>query len=263
MICELPNSDGNNALKTQNKKSANVRTSIKGRKIRRVENKPIKIEDEDVEYIGIEKTEETADEQPEMIIESDEPSHEPEKRDKPVITEPDRPIPISEPEPFRTDIISDGVTSDVMTGAKKINEGKGLIYEIAEELYIKEKTISELESLIKPPFHKNFDTERTEELDEQAGKRIKKLVSAAGETDKTPTFLPEPIYEECASPLETKQALLAELIFLVPLVNIAVSVFMVMNPSVNKNIKSMCRAFLIITGIIMVLLGGFLFGKLL
>ena len=44
----------------------------------------------------------------------------------------------------------------------------GIVYEIAEELYCREKTAAEIEALCQPPFRKVFDSQRMEQLDRQA-----------------------------------------------------------------------------------------------
>lgn len=191
------------------------------------------ITEETVEYVGIE--EELPDEKPiEKLMNKDE-----NKRMRIL------------PEGFSTDIKASEITTE---------KGMGLIYEIAEELYIKEKTVSEIEALAAPPFRRNFDSDTKQRLDRAASRRTGRILSDAGTAAYQPTFLPEAIYEESSKPMETKQALLTELLLLIPFINIAVAVFVASDKSANKSLRSFCRAFLIITGVVMILLTGVLLG---
>lgn len=226
MICEILEAgednlcslDGNTALQTKDNHTENVRTRMTGRKKRRTENKPIKIDEENVEYIGIENKSVTIEKPIERLIEEPVVPEPPVLPDAPVITEPEKNTPPGKDRPVKPEIISEGFSSEAaVTGnITTYSESRGLIYEIAEELYIKEKTAAELEALAKPPFHKNFDEERKGELNRQVKARTRRLIAAAGESSYTPTFLPEAVYEDCSRPMETKQALLAELLLLIP-----------------------------------------------
>ncbi len=156
--------------------------------------------------------------------------------------------------------LPEGFTSDAKSGNDVSEKGFGLIYEIAEELYIKEKTVSELEALARPPFRRNFDENTRYRLDRQAVRRKDHVLSSAREASYELSFLPESAYEESCKPMETRQALLTELLMLIPFVNIAAAVFVSMDKSANKNLRSFCRAFLILTGVVMILLTGVLLG---
>ena len=99
-------------------------------------------------------------------------------------------------------------------------------------------------------------------MNRQVKARTRRLIAAAGESSYTPTFLPEAVYEDCSRPMETKQALLAELLLLIPVFNVAAAIYFAVNPSVNRNLRSISRAFLILVGIVLTVFGGFLAGKL-
>ena len=187
-----------------------------------------------IEYIGIIKEEEPNEKPIEKMLTA-------KSSDKPVI-------------------LSEGFSTDICPADKETVKNLGLIYEVAEELYIKEKTAAEIEALAGPPFHKNFDEITKERLDKNASRRTVRVLSSARDSAYRPAFLPDTSFEETSKPMETKQALLTELLMLVPFINIAAAVFVIMDPGANKNLRSFCRAFLIITGVVMILLTGILLG---
>lgn len=164
------------------------------------------------------------------------------------------PKPAKEPS-----IISEGFSTDISLKDKSAENNLGLIYEVAEELYIKEKTAAEIESLAGPPFHKNFDEITKERLDKTAYRRTVHLLSSARDA-YLPTFLPDTSYEDLSKPMETKQALITELLMFIPFINIAAAVFVMTDPDANQNLRSFCRAFLILTGVVLILLAGVLIG---
>ena len=198
---------------------------------RRKLKQPVTVSDDMIEYVGIQKQEPPADGEPQQTL-----------------TVPEH--------------IAEGFSSDTISGRPPHRPTDGLIYEIAEELYIKEKTAAELEALAKPPFHQNFDEDKKTSLDREAVHRTRRVIAAAGEAAYQPCFLPEAVYEDNAKPLDTRQALLAELLMLIPFVNIAAAVLIAMNPSMNESLRSFCRAFLLLLGIVLTVMAGYLIGKL-
>ena len=237
------------------------RTRITGRKkIHRKQTKPLRIEENDsVEYLEITEKNEENDRPLERLMNLSDADEE-----KPAVTDPGRPVPVSEPERVKPEIVAEGFSSDAAPSAAAAlhGEGHGLIYEIAEELYIREKTVAELEALAKPPFKRVFDGQSAEELDREAHRRTKSLLAAASENTYSPTFLPEAVYEENSLPLSTAHALAAELVLLVPVVNIFFAAVISLSKSANKNLRSLARAFLIITGFAAVGAAVFLAGRM-
>ena len=237
------------------------RTRITGRKkIQRKQSKPLRIDENDsVEYIGItEKNEEYDRPLERLMCLSDE------EKEKPAVNDPGRPAPVSEPETVKPEIVAEGFSSDAKPSDSSALNGAahGLIYEIAEELYVREKTAAELEALAKPPFKRVFDGHSAESLDMEAHRRTRSLIAAASENTSSPTFLPEAVYEENSLPLGTSQALAAELVMLVPVVNIIFAAVISFSKRANKNLRSLARAFLIITGFAVIGAAVFLAGRM-
>ncbi len=214
------------------------KTRIKGRNNRRNLKKPLIVEDEGVEYIGITMNEETDKPLARMmkLDGEDSPAGEPEKKQ-----------PIGEPEPVKPEIVAEGFRTDAADDVNAAN--RGLIYEVAEELYIKERTAAELEALAKPPFHRTYDEFRERSLDAEALRQTKRLISMAGDNMPSPTFLPEATYEQNDRPLGTAQAFTAVLLMLIPGVNIVTAIIFAVIPGTNRNLRSLSRAFLILAGI--------------
>ncbi len=121
-------------------------------------------------------------------------------------------------------------------------ESSGIMYEIAEELYRREKTASEIEALCQPPFKKVFDQKRIDELNRQASERARILVSSDSEdiasTEKTEKSLNQ-------NPITTGSAFLIQLLLFIPIINIAAAIFFSFGKNVNINIRSYTRAFII------------------
>lgn len=126
-----------------------------------------------------------------------------------------------------------------------LSDSSGIVYEIAEELYRKEKTQAELEALCHPPFTKVFTQKQKDTLDREAEERTRRLVSAAALAQaKEPVFLPDGLYEEADKPISTAAAFLIQLIMLIPVVNIAVAIILSFTGNTNRNIRAYTRGFL-------------------
>lgn len=120
----------------------------------------------------------------------------------------------------------------------------GIIYEIAEELYVREKTASELEALFDPPFHKNFSSEELADLDRHSEENARTI--AAGRNDS--------VFGKRAAgtrPITTSTAFILQSVMLVPILNIVAALFLAFRSDGSINIKAYCRAFLIWAAIIM------------
>lgn len=115
--------------------------------------------------------------------------------------------------------------------SRTLPESSGIMYEVAEELYRREKTASEIEALCRPPFKKVFDEKRLEELNRQATERTRILVSSAAGSGRTD--------------LTTGKAFLMQLLLFVPIVNIISAIFLSFGKNTNLNIRAYARAFMI------------------
>lgn len=141
---------------------------------------------------------------------------------------------------------------------RTLPDSSGIMYEIAEELYMKEKTASEIEALCQPPFKKVFSERQIEQLNEQAKEKARKLASSTIpepkiEVKPEPEIIPEkeePENKQNKS-ITTAGAFLLQLVFLIPIVNIITSMCFAFNKTANPSLKSYSRAFLIWGVIIM------------
>ncbi len=123
----------------------------------------------------------------------------------------------------------------------------GIVYEIAEELYCREKTAAEIEALCQPPFRKVFDSQRMEQLDRQA-------------TEETRRLLGEPLREQQKEeeaqsarqkPLSLMRAFRLQLLLLIPVVNVAAALILGFRQESNIHVRQYCRAFLLGTAVCM------------
>ena len=118
----------------------------------------------------------------------------------------------------------------------------GVIYEVAEELYFREKAAMENSAEEQPPFHRVFDEQSIERLDEEYyarryGKRRRKR--KAGE-------------------LTTAKALLLQLFLLLPVVNIIAAAVLRFRKGSDSRLKAYSRAFAIWSVIITSGVSGFI-----
>lgn len=124
-----------------------------------------------------------------------------------------------------------------------INSAPGLIYEVAEELYIREKAVSELEALCQPPFHKVFDRQQLSRLDHRAGERTSSIISAAaerGRPDQAPTAEPKPRKQ-----LTTAAFFLLQFLLMLPVINLIAAMCYSFRRNSDPGKKAFCRAYLI------------------
>lgn len=128
----------------------------------------------------------------------------------------------------------------------RVLSDSGIIYEIAEELYMREKTASEIEALFDPPFSKGFDAEEIVELDRRSEENARILA------EKRRAELSSANIAQ-AKPISTSTAFVIQSLMLVPVLNIVASIFLSFRKKGNVNIKAFCRAYMIWTSIIMTL----------
>ena len=121
----------------------------------------------------------------------------------------------------------------------------GIIYDVAEELYRRERTRMEVEALCKPPFHKVFDGETIDILEQQADERTKRLLA---------DYITESKKKADASgasrkPLTTAKALGLQLLFILPIVNVFFALLFSFSPRTDKSIRSFARAYMILSSV--------------
>lgn len=181
------------------------------------------------------------------------------------------PIPIKEPQPSSPPVrVLDalhaadempvsGMSSDARSAEDIRHESaSGIVYEIAEELYMREKTMSELEAMCSPPFHKVFTEEQRGELDSSASMRSKRIAGSISRASSTqPVFLPEDGYTSRDRPLSTAQAFFTQLLMVIPVVNIGAALVLAFSRRSNFNLRAIGRGFLIWSVILMTAALGF------
>lgn len=187
--------------------------------------------------------------------------------------QPQSPPPPPQPEITRPPVTpQDDMTDnpDVMFGVERVkydsdlpkpdnkhtlNDSTGIVYEIAEELYRKEKTATEIEALCQPPFKKVFSQKQIEELNRQAEEKTRSLVSSTVEPEKKETKPePEPKIIEPPkenNPISTAKAFLLQLVLFVPVVNIITALILGFRKNSNLNMRAYSRAFCIWCVIVM------------
>lgn len=126
---------------------------------------------------------------------------------------------------------------------RTLPDSSGILYEIAEELYRKEKTASEIEALCQPPFKKVFDEKQIERLDRQVKKDTLRLVASAKE-DSVRTPVKDSVPNE-EKPISTAKALIVQFLLFVPVINIAAAFIFSFKKGINKSIRAYGRGFLI------------------
>lgn len=150
--------------------------------------------------------------------------------------------------------LGEGLRTDAMgrnSAAAQLPDDSGIIYEIAEELYRRERTLADLEALCQPPFHKVFTEGQTESLDRQAHERTEQLLTAAGASVREPAFLPDGIIEPNEKPIGTSSAFLFQILLMIPLVNVIAAIFLAFGRNTNLNLRAYSRGFIILTVIFM------------
>ena len=222
-------------------------------------NTSLKIEDETGQPLTELLTEPSQPDQPSVPSAPESPSETPAQPEQ----TPQKPEPeiVRPPEIDSSKPLGDSVSTEAKLRQSEVKEktdGTGIIYEIAEELYRREKTQSEIEALCRPPFKKVFSPDETERLDREADERTHQLLSAASKANAHElTFLPDGVYTDGEKPVSTTTAFLIQLILMLPVVNIAAAMLFSFGKKSNRNIKAYGRAFLIWTVVFMTLLLGY------
>lgn len=128
-------------------------------------------------------------------------------------------------------------------------ETSGIMYEIAEELYKKEKTASDIEALCQPPFKKVFGAEQRNSLDRAAGEKTQQLLEAVSDTVRKEIengF--QLLHKEQARrqrPISTAGAFFLQFMLAIPVLNILGALLFSFGKNTNANIKAYAKAFVI------------------
>ena len=141
-------------------------------------------------------------------------------------------------DPFDTACVKNDRDLPKADNSHVLPESCGIVYEVAEELYRREKTASEIEALCQPPFKKVFDREQLEQLDRQAREDTFRLLSAEGmgnpASDDTKTF-------------SMGTAFWLQAVLFVPVLNLVTALLFSFRRAANpktSGIQVYCRAFL-------------------
>lgn len=135
-------------------------------------------------------------------------------------------------------------------------DAAGIVYEVAEELYCREKTAAEIEALCQPPFRKVFDAQQMERLDRQAAEATRRLLSEW--TDGTETAPVASANTDDQQPVSFAQAFGLQTLLMIPVVNVAAALLLGFRKCGNANVKACCRAFLLWLVLLMTVALGFL-----
>ncbi len=120
-------------------------------------------------------------------------------------------------------------------------EASGIIYEIADDLYRREKTATEIEALAQPPFRRVFDRNRIKELDRQAKAEAETLLSVPADTAKA--HEQEKGTEK--KPFTTARAFLLQLVFMIPVINLVTALVLSFGRSGDASVRAYSRGFVI------------------
>ncbi len=130
-------------------------------------------------------------------------------------------------------------------------DASGIIYEIAEELYYREKADAEIEALCRPPFKKVFSDEQLSRLNEQARADARDIAQSAVSgfemnlTENKKSENGASKESNAANPISTAKAFWLQLVLMVPILNIILGIAFSFNSSSNLNIRAYSRAFLV------------------
>ncbi len=130
----------------------------------------------------------------------------------------------------------------------------GIVYEIAEELYCREKTAAEIEALCQPPFHKVFDRQQMALLDRKATEQTRQWLSELTNSPDNVSAKKAALDEK---PLSLAQAFGLQVLLLVPMVNIVMALLWGFRAKGNANRQVFCRAFLLWVVLLVTAAGGF------
>lgn len=161
--------------------------------------------------------------------------------------------------------LGEGITTDIGQQEEPVPspQTEGIMYEVAQELYRREKTQAELEALCQPPFHRNFTEGEKCDLDRQSAEQTRQMLNSASEKLGEPTFLPEGLYDERDKPISTAAAFSLMILLLVPGVNIISAIYYSFSSSANRNKRAIGRAFLsaslVLMGALLILLTVYFF----
>lgn len=167
----------------------------------------------------------------------------------PLVPEKSPPAALPEKPPL---VLGEGIETDIPTEQQGAGKASGIVYELAEELYRREKTMTELEALCQPPFHKQFTPAQQDRLDRESEERTGRLLAAAAKAAvKEPVFLPDRESDETEKALSVPEVFLMQLILLLPVVNVIAASVWAFSGRSDRNRRSFGRAFLLWTGIVL------------
>ncbi len=149
-------------------------------------------------------------------------------------------------QPQLSRLFGEGITTEIEPEENPVPapQTEGIVYEIAEELYRREKTQAELEALCQPPFRKKFSEGEKCGLDRQSEEQTRQILNSARERIGEPAFLPEGLYDERDKPISTASAFRLLLFLIIPGVNIIAAIYYSFASSANRNKRAVSRAFL-------------------
>lgn len=126
----------------------------------------------------------------------------------------------------------------------------GIVYDVAEEIYRRERTRAEIEALEQPPFRKVFDRDTLKSLNAQAEEQTRKLYSVKYHpvsSEEHPEAETEP--EQPKRGFNTVKALALQILFLIPLVNIFSAMALSFGSNTDKCVRAYARGYMIISSV--------------
>ncbi len=123
----------------------------------------------------------------------------------------------------------------------------GVEYEIAEELYIREKTEAENDERAAPPFHKVFDEQTRQRLDTQFRQRQNVGYGSNYGTAGEPY----------GSGITTARAFALQFVLMLPVINLITALFLSFRRKTAPSVKAYCRGFTIWTSLFLSAALGF------
>ncbi len=124
----------------------------------------------------------------------------------------------------------------------------GIVYDVAEEIYRRERTSAEIEALEQPPFRKVLDAETMDKLNAQAEERTRKLYSVKRKAGSR-AEQSETAHEQKTSVrrFSTLKALALQILFLIPIVNVFSAMALSFGSRTDKSIRAYARGYMILS----------------
>ncbi len=131
---------------------------------------------------------------------------------------------------------------------KTLPQAEGIVYEVAEELYRKEKTAERLEALCQPPFKKIFNPQQLQRLNDEANQKLSTMLA---ETDADKKASDSEARDIKQRPISTVTAFFLQTVMLFPILNVFVMMILTFRKDTNINLKAYSKAFLLHSFIVM------------